>query len=512
MVTEKNTTTAGGKTFLDLILNRDEVFRKEEPEKFLLSLEDTGFIVNIYFDYIRTIEGAAPRFKSAEDGKIERRKVLKEVRDDFLSKGYDKERVLSICETALKKGYWCTTLTSLGDIKKPVFTYEIESNKRELQGKKVDICEAPATLTEKYKVFNIPDNVFYASPFEVDALNHLYNVFSVSDSEILEEASGFSLLPNNKEFNYLVMNPKEKSIYDSPFTDVFGNTITPIRRKTKDGEIILNLFNIEGDFKKLAPLYDKSLRTIMHLYMKNGNGAETFTFGLSEYMELRGLKDKKRATEQIRKELSFFRYSGVRIKGKNEGDFGVISQWKESTKGQRAKRFTVSLAPDFRREVFEKNRFYSLFPLEILKYPDKQYEIARAITNNKRRNLSTPRENCISIREIKDKMAITPPEDVKDKGHMPNYQIKPIDDALEWLVNEGFLTEFTYEKRAYGNSSKTLTEEELRKKDKDCSLYDSLMVRYKLAKEPNYDALRDRKASAKALNKPKRGRKKSNNK
>lgn len=513
MVTEKKTTTADGKTLLDLILNRDEVFRKEEPEKFLLSLEDTRFIVNIYYDYLRMIKEAAPLFKSAEDGKIERSKVLKEVRDNFLSKGYDKEKVLSVCEAAFKKDYWCTTLTSLNDIKKPVFTYEIESNKRELQGKKVDIYEAPATLTEKYKVFNIPDNVFYALSLEVNALKGLYNVFVVPDSEILEDTENYLLLPTNKIANIFTENFKDESKFEIE-TDIYNDNTT-LTYALKSGKLIAS---IDSKLSTLSPDLDKTLKFAMNTYMKQGASGSYLTLDSKDFMDIMGFSDRKSANKLLKScvdEMSSFSFTWD-----TENDSGkmvLFSEYRCTGRGEGSKKYIIHLGTLFKLafEYDKQNhdgKMLGYYPESLFKLKGLTYQIGAAIFRFKRMNLGRESENKISVRTLKDNISISTPENVKDKGHMSRYTIAPITKALEELTKKGILKEWYLMKRKSGNKSIFLTNEELEKAEKDTEFFDSLMIYFRLEEEPDYTHLIEKKQQQKALNKPKRGRKKSNNK
>lgn len=218
-----------------------------------------------------------------------------------------------------------------------------------------------------------------------------------------------------------VITPKE-----NPYSMVRQGTVTNTLSKmtpTKHS-LPVNIDNIAGtatyqqgrmslivpytkDFEGLKDSAHHLLDAITREYTATGGKEAKVVLHINEYMELRGLRDKKETTKQVRKDLNVL--TSIKIAWENNeknskatGSFGFINI---AEKGEyNAKSNTIEFT--FTQSFFDILKTYNPMP-----YPDKLFKInskrhpysralGRKIAEAKNMDFNKPKEDILTVKSL----------------------------------------------------------------------------------------------------------------
>ncbi len=215
-------------------------------------------------------------------------------------------------------------------------------------------------------------------------------------------------------------------------------------------DIMGNAFIKSGEFSMMLENYDKGISTnakialdiFLQIYCKNETKDGLVTLPLSDYMEIRGLKDPKSARQQVKdcmEVLKSIKFSSSELNKttKRKESFLNISLYGGTSgvvKGDILFRFN----PDYLR-FRELSHFYIEYPTEIYKinvrYFPYAYFFGCIIAENFRMNEGKQRQNIISIENLMENTPTLPSyEEISNScRHFYDRIIEPVIRNLDQL-------------------------------------------------------------------------------
>lgn len=219
-----------------------------------------------------------------------------------------------------------------------------------------------------------------------------------------------------------------KEQLDSPLfalstTNRTQRKIRSINSSNRTPDIMGNALIKSGEFSMMLENYDKGISTnakitldiFLQIYCKNETKDGLVTLPLSDYMEMRGLKDPKSARQQVKecmKVLESIKFSSSELNKttKRKESFLNISLYG-GTSGVVKGNILFRFNPDYLR-FRELSHFYIEYPTEIYKINVKYYPYAYffgcIIAENFRMNEGKERQNIISIENLMENTPTLP--------------------------------------------------------------------------------------------------------
>lgn len=223
----------------------------------------------------------------------------------------------------------------------------------------------------------------------------------------------------------------------------------------------------------MRPSTQMLLDTLTARMTETGSKGPVVTMSLTEYMALRGLKDRKSAREQVKKDLAVIFDAQISFEaGKGKGaaflDMRICEAKGIDAKGQ----ISVSFAPTY----FSLVTGYPVMPYakELLKINSNNspfaYGLGRKILELKNMNAGKPSEDIISVKTLLKAAPGLPTykEVMATDRHLTKRIIQPFIDNLD-ACDALFTWEFCHSKK------RPLTDQEL--EALDYSLFERLYVR-----------------------------------
>ena len=182
---------------------------------------------------------------------------------------------------------------------------------------------------------------------------------------------------------------------------------------------------------------------------------QTVSITLKEYMTLCNLKNSTKAIEQLRNALNIIGrihvdfmdtfYTG---KKKAEKNFCYFQLTDNIARDKGKGIYSISFNIEFLRHL--ANSYIMPFPLQALRIDLKHYPIAyqlcRRLALHYNMNYFKGNANSISVKALIDSISLLPShqEILKGAGQLSLRIIKPLEKALNFLVNNGILTGWHY--------------------------------------------------------------------
>ncbi len=177
--------------------------------------------------------------------------------------------------------------------------------------------------------------------------------------------------------------------------EAFINNKEMLEYKDKKTQAILNVPKALG-----GKFYPATLRTFMILtkfHTESNSHIPEFSFTITEYMNICGLRDKKSATELLKRDLDIITTSTIDLKSKSTvGQMNMIDKWLATSETGRINvRFTKS--------YFDEIKYYptgyisdSALKLDINKHPNSLH-FEFKINQHKRSNFEKHNENIFIV-------------------------------------------------------------------------------------------------------------------
>ena len=499
------------------------------PEAYLLTEDEDKFIGEAYGLLAQTSLNfySAINDKRLQDKELLKRIAQEEVFTLYEKKGIDIGRIQKICAKVEASKWWSLNLAqvlTLSDAedgnKRIVFAFDLVSNdagikKRRLRTDKHAVLFDTPDVKKQARMLKIPDGVLYLPILQFHAINLLRNICGVYEGIDIEalDQHGFWLIPNNPVANAFysigssaLKNKGVKRDYDDNGMQITTCTITGTT-----GAVISIVDDGHTDLLFKSNDVDKMYTLLMKKALSSKSKIVTFT--LDEFMEARGLKDRKEADKKAkaeiralyRAEISYTYERGNKRQGTGRQRIlqGIGNEIEDKRKGRKI-AYSVMFNDMLYNEaivgenagVLSRMRGYELLPEEIQKIRNPHaYRFARVFYSQQRINVgSNTRNPCVlSVRNLLSKCSLPLYDDLKDKGQAGQRIIRPFIEAMESLVEDGIFTEYIFQHKKDGNNNLQLTDDELERLDKDYSLFSSLNVHVVLALQPDYSKLADKK-------------------
>lgn len=228
---------------------------------------------------------------------------------------------------------------------------------------------------------------------------------------------------------------------------------------------------------------DKLLRQINYKSYQDSHANKEVVITLDEFMELRGLSDRKEARKQFTKVIDDLFNLSCKTKNSKYGEIRYV-QNKPVIKNSQVS-FALS---DFYLAALIYYSSISLLPTSFMRIDGRgsnAYKIAVYLSDHKRRNLNKSNENKVTIAKL---LEITSLPDAKtiEPNHYKQQIIDPFFAALEKAKSTG---EFTYTLSRRGDDACNTVEAHY-----DYNYFITCTVNVQWLKEPDYTQLRERKA------------------
>lgn len=318
----------------------------------------------------------------------------------------------------------------------------------------------------------------------------------------IEEIPGFSAVTSSPFTNALTTTRQGHIAYKDEFT---GDT-------TFDG-ISVSITVSGEDITSVSldsPNADKMLKQCINKALVGGFEDKTVKVTLAEYMEARGLRDKKEARKTLRSALDTI--YAVSINGETRFDSFTrvrIAQEVSYTDGVARVTFTDRF---FTHLASTKQIAY--VPDALLTIPNDRsnsYWIFEAFEQHKRRNAGSSHniENKLATRSLLNRCSFPSIEEIP-KGLTKRKITEPFDKCLQYLrdVSNVFSEyRYIYASAASKGKSSELTSEDAERMWYDFELFSSLIVEVVWTQEPpNRQHLVERKQARKKTGSKRRGR------
>lgn len=224
----------------------------------------------------------------------------------------------------------------------------------------------------------------------------------------------------------------KKNTETDPFTGI------TIYQKNEDFQ--LNFLNLDFDkYRGYTATTSLLLDILIYQMTKKGANTPQITLTVKEFMELRGLKNERKARDQIIKDLEVLFSSRVSFKDNTSGKYkNYLDIHLLDAKGI-VKNGVISVTLGLNFYMIVKNYPLMLMPINIfsldLNKNPHAYYICRRISEHLRMNLGKPNENIISVQSLVEACPELPDyETVSQSGRQVNQRIiQPFVRDLEEL-------------------------------------------------------------------------------
>lgn len=499
------------------------------PEAYLLTREEDDCIGEAYGLLAQT---SLSFYSAVNDKRLQDEELLKKIAQEevftlYEKKGIDINRILKICAKAEACKWWSLiiadvlTVTDDDDGKnRIVLAFDLLSNdagikKRRIRTDKHAALFDTEDVKRQAKMLKIPEGVLYMSMAQLHATNLLRNICRIYEGSAIDvealDKQGFWLIPNNPVANAFysigssaLKNKAVKMDYDENGMQIATCSITGTT-----GAVI----SIADDGHTDLLFKSNNVDMMYTLLMKKAlvSHSKSFSFTLDEFMEARGLSDRKEANKKVKSALSALNkaeislaYNGKNVKGTGKRKIlQGLDDIEDKRKGRKI-AYHVIFSDFIYDEVImgkgdgalSRMRGYELLPEEIQKIRNPHaYRFARLFSSHLRHNVGSNTSNpCVlSVQTLLNNCSLPLYDDLKDKGHVGQLIIRKFIEAMESLVKCGIFTEYIFQHKKDGDNNLQLTDDELERLENDYALFSSLNVQVTWALQPDYSKLADKK-------------------
>ncbi len=390
------------------------------------------------------------------------------------------------------------------------------------------------TMQARAAALGLSELYLFVTNYELNALKTISNLLPLLDNENTSAATE----EINTFYNFV----------STPITNVLSTIGANARKctKTKDSNnkqiSIFDFDNQNGIHLQIENIIDKQLThvavgdpntdklffQIQDIIIKTGK--QEFEISIDDFMNFRGLTDRKTANEKLRAAaenldrcrlyVEYYEYDNSLT--------GTISFVQNIVFIKRKGRAGNSISIEVSNKMFnhiksnaDNGQWFEKIDKKLMLLPDNQktaYNIARTFSCNKKINAGRQQSNIISVNSLINACSILPlyPEKAKDAGkenylrfqsEAPERIIKPFIKGLNFITqdfqnnpNWQIIKKYKFTKEKGG----LLTDAELQAALKDYKSFIKLNVVYELINEPNYTNLIEKRARHKNTQKAKK--------
>lgn len=282
--------------------------------------------------------------------------------------------------------------------------------------------------------------------------------------------------------HYKESDLKKPNDYIAYKKDVITNSVT-LQRDNVTVEI--DASDIEN--LKLDTKVHKTLITLMHkltsnLPYKRISKADAtkymeFTLTLAEYMELRGMKEKKHARQQLKESLKILKRTNISFKGKDKddneyvGEIGILDSWTFYNG-----KATITMSPTFINHLSYSNLLMN-YNSNLLKINDREnpssFNLGNELLIDARRNKNKPKRNKNGVFIINIEKLISVCSSLNDKKNFFRTRER-FEKDMDALIDNKILKSWEY----CTKGRQTLSDEELQASTKHYEDFIDLYILY----------------------------------
>lgn len=358
------------------------------------------------------------------------------------------------------------------------------------------------TLTERRKALGLTNRFKYISLQELAAVKTVQAV--CTDLDRVLPGNRYYSIPSNNVSNALA-NIGRRAVETKK---VHGGRSQLVEVKNEErGISLFHSLEAEKVVNLLSPGAARLLDLVDKFVCETGYTTNLVAISVTEYMKLRGISDRKSATEKLRKEA--------------EALYELSAEHRNESGGfDKARYFERSAYEPYAGAVFQLSSSYlsylqarsdwqpMLMPDSFFKLPDRgsDYFLARKICEHYRSNITSSNACSISVKKLLAVSNIISYEALADKGQASQRIIKPFTEAMDRIADTGEIDwEFAYGSRS--GKSGPLSSSDLDLVYRDYEVFSSMMIHITWLNEPNYTGLKEGKAKRlAAANEPKKRR------
>lgn len=386
------------------------------------------------------------------------------------------------------------------------------------------------TMQARAEALGLDNFCLYVSRYELNTLDTLKIIFSVYDAGATAET--IQAAPEIESAFYSLVNSR---VFTAPIS-VGENARKPKRTKEvnekgrqisiaeymTNNNLTISLTDFLPEPENLLsvgdPNTDKLLKQAQLIAMQTGQ--QEFDITINEFMQFRGLSDRKSAIDKAEKAAEMLDKTRFRIDEETEDFKAGINIHYVQTSGlvTRKGREGSVIHIEFSNKVFahlmrlsQSGQQIAQYDKNIMQLPDNQrttYNIAIELYNYLRLNAGRKTDHIIGIDTLLKYCSVLPlyPESAEDAGkeyylrfksEAPERIIKPFVKALDFMTaskqknkNYQILERYTFKHKKGG----ALKDAELSEALKDYKKFTALNLEYKFINEPDYANLKERKA------------------
>lgn len=464
-------------------------------------------------------------------------RVALECLDEFKTKRLSVKKLRAVVDKVTYSQYWTIELTHVAlNTSGLVGSFTFKTSNPEVYPDIDMTTEShPAffegdTPIDSARTLGLPEIYYYIAPTDLDILNTLRYLFTFLDQEKPKpETEPFIKVISSSQLNALhsigdnVRKVTEDNVKKE--RDTHGKQIDITEYLTNNGVKVqfanFNPFKLNGDrdISVGSPNADKLLLQAQIECIRTQKQA--FEIPLTDFMTFRGLSDRKSALEQAKQAcetLLSAKYSLI-LENEKQGIYGGIGYvqecWVVKSSNKGGNRIYINLTDKLYNHIIEyssNGRQIEQLDKRVAMIPNNQataYNIIRAFSTHLRANVTGSTSHRLSVKNLLTYCSSLPlypyqdsdvgkPNYLKDRWRAPEKIITPFTKALEWLVDNKYLQEYTFTHP----KGKPLTEVELKQVYDDYNLFIALNVDVVFENEPDYTNLIEKKSRREA--KPKK--------
>ncbi len=371
-------------------------------------------------------------------------------------------------------------------------------------------------LLDRAKALGIPDIYFYIGDNDLNTLLALKFTFDdlqgdnagVTSTSIPEDLTYLTVIsdPILNAFSSIGRNVKTPTVKKG--RNEKGRQIDITEYATNIGITLsfedYNPFNAGGDISVGDPNTDKLILQINQIVRKSKQ--QSFEIPMSDFMSFRGISDRKTALSKAKKACDTLLSAKYRVNSDDiHGGVNYVQECYVVTKGKQSGRggnkIYVNLSDKLYQHIIlyaDEGRQIEQLDKRSVTIPDNYttaYNIFRKYSSHLRTNPDRPTSHRLSVKTLLDYscLPIYPttnaengkagylrfPSEAKDRI------IRPFVEALEYLVDNGFFTQYTFTH----TNGQPLTNDEVVSVYDDYKLFSSLNVDVIFTNEPDYTHL-----------------------
>jgi hypothetical protein len=282
--------------------------------------------------------------------------------------------------------------------------------------------------------------------------------------------------------HYKESDLKKPNDYIAYKKDIITNSVT-LQRDNVTVEI--DASDIEN--LKLDTKVHKTLITLMHKLTSNlpykriskadATNYMEFTLTLAEYMELRGMKEKKHARQQLKESLKILKRTNISFKGKDKddkeyvGEIGILDSWTFYNG-----KATITMSPTFINHLSYSNLLMN-YNSNLLKINDREnpssFNLGNELLIDARRNKNKPKRNKNGVFIINIEKLISVCSSLNDKKNFFRTRER-FEKDMDALIDNKILKSWEY----CTKGRQTLSDKELQASTKHYEDFIGLYILY----------------------------------